>query len=247
MRTAAAADYLSPSQAGKLRGLLGFTLMPVMWRFGRAATQPLSERQFASRGPFLWSYPLRMMHSFFERTLPDLPSLTVPMVAKRMRPVLLYTDAAFFLRRGEKVLTIGFYFLDPVTGAEKWGFSELPHRFYRHFAPGKKTYILQGELLAVVAAFCTCGDEDFAGRAVYVFIDNIGALSCVVHGYARRPDCAAMVNSYHEKVRALRCFPWHEWIPSKLNIGDWASRPDKHYQPHPRNGGAGAYCFSACR
>ena len=149
------------------------------------------------------------------------------MFAKRRRPVLLYTDAAFGPLRGVMTLTLGIYVLDPVSGKEFWSYMAVPSRFYRHFSPNKKTYILQGELLAAVAAFSTFPDL-LTGRDVYMFIDNIGALSALVHGYARKADCAAMVNSFHEKVREIRCFPWAEWVPSKLNIADWASRPDKH-------------------
>lgn len=228
MRAAASADYLSPSQAGKLRGLLGFTLMPVMWRFGRAATQPLAERQYQSGGRFGWTTPLRAMHRFFERNLPHLPPLEVPMFARRRKPVLLYTDAAFFLLHGVMTLTLGIYVLDPVSGEEFWSYTVVPRRFYRHFSPNKKTYILQGEILAAVAAFSTFPDL-LRGRDVYMFVDNIGALSALVHGYARKPDCAAMVNSFHSLVRELRCHPWAEWVPSKLNIADWASRRDKHH------------------
>ena len=71
--------------------------------------------------------------------------------------------------------------------------------------------------------------ERRSARGLYMFVDNIGALSALVHGYARKPDCAAMVNSFHSLVRELRCHPWAEWVPSKLNIADWASRRDKHH------------------
>lgn len=225
LKAAAAADHLSPSQAGKLRGLLGFTLLPVMWRFGRAATQPLLERQYAPRGPFGWTAPLRAMHTFFARNLPDLPSLRVPMKASRVKPVLLYTDASYFLHRGEHVLWIGFYLYDPVSGTERWGERFVPKKFFRHFAPGKKTYIMQGELLAAVSAVITNADV-LHDRSVLMFIDNIGALSTIVHGYARKPDMACMVNAFHSLVREHRIFPWAEWVPSKANIADWASRPD---------------------
>ena len=59
-----------------------------------------------------------------------------------------------------------------------------------------------------------------------LFIDNMGALSAVVHGYARKPDCASMVNALHVMFKDLRCHVWAEWVPSKANISDWASRPD---------------------
>ena len=81
------------------------------------------------------------------------------------------------------------------------------------------------QLLAAVVAFLTF-PELLGSRAVMLFIDNMAALSAIVHGYARKPDCASMVNAFHGAVKGLRCFVWAEWVPSKANISDWASRPD---------------------
>lgn len=139
------------------------------------------------------------------------------------------TDASFFRRGGVKRLYLGIYVLDPLSGEEVSSYLEVPQAFYSRFAPRKKTYIIQGELLAAVAALYTCPDL-LAGRAVYMFIDNTAALSAIVHGYARKPDCAPMVNAFHEQVKSLRCFPWAEWVPSAANIADWASRPDLHWR-----------------
>ena len=47
-------------------------------------------------------------------------------------------------------------------------------------------------------------------RAIIHFIDNTGALSALVHGYASKPDLARLVNVYHVQVVGLRCMTWHE-------------------------------------
>ena len=50
-----------------------------------------------------WSRPLRAMHAYFERTLPALPPLVVPMAKSRERPVLVYSDASFHRSRGRRI------------------------------------------------------------------------------------------------------------------------------------------------
>ena len=47
-----------------------------------------------------------------------------------------------------------------------------------------------------------------------------------------RYDTQTCKRARHRFGRAsseLGCYPWAEWVPSKLNIADWASRPDKHH------------------
>ena len=56
------------------------------------------------------------------------------------------------------------------------------------------------------------------------FIDNTGALSLLVHGYASRPDCARLVNVFHLLQARLRFRAWFEWVPSAANISDLPSR-----------------------
>ena len=57
-------------------------------------------------------------------------------------------------------------------------------------------------------------------------MDNTGALSALVHGYAGKPGPSpAGENVYHVQVVGLRCMTWNEWVPSKANA--W-----RH--PHPR-------------
>jgi hypothetical protein len=48
-----------------------------------------------------------------------------------------------------------------------------------------------------------------------------------VHGYARKPDCARLVNNYHAQAIGLRCMTWGEWVPSKANPADIPTREDR--------------------
>ena len=229
---AAHADFLSPSQAGKLRGVLGFTLLPVMMRVGRAACQALVERQYRDRPPYTWTAPLQFMRSFSGRVLDRLPPLRVPMEANREVPLLVYTDASFHTvrrhGRRRRIARLGIYVYDPVSGREFWAKRVLPDEYYSRLSPDKKTYIAQAELITALAAYWSF-PELLSGRAVMHFIDNMTALSALVNGYASKSDCAAMVNAFHERMLEMRCRVWAEWVPSEANIADWPTRPDKEH------------------
>ena len=228
MRDCAAAGRITAAAASKLRGLLGFTLLPVNWRFGRAACQPLSRRAHGHDKTTAWTAPLRAMHAFFERTLPRLPPLRIPMAPSRQRPVLVYTDASFSRRGGQRRAVLGFYVYDPASGREYTSKLVLPRAYYRFFAPDQRTYIAQAELAIAVAVWYTIPSV-LRGRSVMHFIDNTTALAAIVKGYAARADCAVLVNCFHEAVFELRSHLWAEYVPSKANPGDHPTRPDTEH------------------
>jgi hypothetical protein len=227
MRACATAGRLLPAAAGKLAGMLGFALQPAMFKFGRAAAHPFIRRQHSKAGSDRsWTRSMQYSFDFFSRVLPSLPPLRVPMSGSRRTPVLVYTDASFHHRRGKRVAWLGFYVLDPSTGKDYYSRLRLPQAYFKCFAPGKRTYIAQVELLVANAVYRTL-PELLRDRAVMHFIDNTVALSAIVKGYATQPDCAGITNSFHEAMLQLRCHLWCEWVPSAANIGDWPSRPDK--------------------
>ena len=67
---------------------------------------------------------------------------------------------------------------------------------------------------------------DLLDEAVIHFVDNTGALSNLIHGYAARPDCGRLTNAFHLTLARLRCMVWLEWVPSKANVADYPSRDD---------------------
>ena len=64
------------------------------------------------------------------------------------------------------------------------------------------------------------------GEAVVHFVDNTGALSNLIHGYASKPDCGRLVNALHLALAFQRTRVWFEWVPSKANVADYPSRDD---------------------
>jgi hypothetical protein len=96
--------------------------------------------------------------------------------------VLVYTDASFHWLDGLPYTVLGFYVRDTASDAEFFSMLVLPLWYYSFLTPELATYITQAELIAAVAAFYTL-PHLLRDRAVIHFIDNIGALSALVHGY----------------------------------------------------------------
>ena len=69
--------------------------------------------------------------------------------------------------------------------------------------------------------------ELFRSRKVIHFVDNAGALSHMVNGYAGQPDSARLVNAFHVAIMALEMSWYGEWVPSKANPADIMTRPER--------------------
>ena len=91
------------------------------------------------------------------------------------------------------------------------------------FSHHKKTLIMQAEIAAAGWAYFS-NVERLRGRRVIHFIDNTGALSAMLYGYARKIDCARMVNSFHLLLASLQLRVYFEWVPSEANTSDLPSR-----------------------
>ena len=72
--------------------------------------------------------------------------------------------------------------------------------------------------------------ELFLGRKVIHFIDNAPSLSNLVNGYSGQPDLAMLVNMHHIACLALRVDWYGAWVPSKANLGDIMTRPDRYHE-----------------
>ena len=96
----------------------------------------------------------------------------------------------------------------------------------QHFSE-RKTYIGVGEEAAAVAALYSLPPAMLRGRRVIHFVDNAGSLSHLVNGYASKPDSARIVNMFHAALIAFDIEWWGEWVPSKANIADIMTRPER--------------------
>ena len=72
----------------------------------------------------------------------------------------------------------------------------LPPWVYSHLSPHARMLIQQAELIAAVGVYRTL-PHLLEGEATIHFVDNTGVLSNLIHGYASRPDCGRLVNTFH--------------------------------------------------
>ena len=222
---ARAANYLSPGDASTIRGKLGFLLTAAAGRVGRAATQPLLQREYFDRD-FSFGAAMRDMAEFFEALLPRLPALRIPIEHDDRPPVILYTDAMYnppSSHRSAQVSRLGAVTFHPDFAEPSHGTLLLPQWVYNYLAQHDKTLIMQAEMLAALSALMS-DPSAFADRKVIVFIDNTGALSSLLHGYSSKPDAARLCNLFHLYAAAIGCSIYFEWVPSKANLADLPSR-----------------------
>mmetsp|Transcript_26977 Transcript_26977/g.65084 ORF Transcript_26977/g.65084 Transcript_26977/m.65084 type:complete len:245 (-) Transcript_26977:76-810(-) len=175
---------------------------------------------------------LRHMLEFFEALLPELPALTIEVgLSKRVcPPVIVYTDASFSapvvdgVRR--PVAELGYHLVVPRPGGSPDIFYQsrrLDEDALRAFSTTSQTLIMQCEIAAATWVYYSA-PHIFRSRRVIHFIDNTGALSALLHGYARKLDCARMVNAFHLLAASLRLRVYFEWVPSLANVADLPSR-----------------------
>ena len=239
---ARAANFMSPGDASTVRGKLGFLLSASCGKVGRAATQPLLQREYFD-SDYSFGAAMRSMADFFEALLPRLPALRIPIEGDPRPPVILYTDAMYnppSARRSAPFSQIGIALFHPDAAGPRHGTLMLPPWVYGYLSSDDKTLIMQAEMIAPLSALMSA-PAAFAGRKVIIFIDNTGALSSLLHGYSSKPDAARLCNLFHLFAAAIGCSIYFEWVPTKANIADLPSRATMEamrryfsYFPHSR-------------
>ena len=166
------------------------------------------------------------MRRFFEALLADIPPLEFDFSRRRMKPVVVYTDASFSEQRNG----IGVIVFDDATQQRFVCDSSCPQWLMNVWNDSlskrqRQAHINKLELLALVSAVWTLGPSMLQLREVVFFCDNSSALSAAVNGYTRSPHMASLSNALHLALAALRCSAFFEWVPSEANCADLPSRP----------------------
>ena len=226
---------LLPHEASRLRGKLYFLLSAAYGAIGRAATLPLVQRQYRDTDhSFLPGSELHHSYLFFRALLPRLPDLEMAVVQSSRPPLVVYTDASFWVakpRRGECASkharlrgALGAVVYDPEDGSVRVADSLPDWRLLlSSWRDDQKTYIAELETLAAIAVYSTFPDL-FRDRAVNHWVDNTVALSALVNGYSGKSSLAKAVNVFYLQTFGLRTRVYFDWVPSKANIADLPSR-----------------------
>ena len=146
--------------------------------------------------------------------------------------LIIYTDCAHHVeydadgaRRHVMKGAINVY--DQRSGESFCWYDEVPQEYIHDFlSSDDDTLIYQGELAFAIGAIFTKPNL-FRERKVIHFVDNTAALSAMINGYARKPEAARMVCLFHLALMATHCEWYGEWCPSKANLADIMTRPDR--------------------
>ena len=214
---------LSHGDAASLRGKLYFAATTAYGRVGRAALQPILQRQERDAGRASLTPALVRALSFFITLLNNMPDREISLGSQGRPPILVWSDASWEGGIGR----LGFVVYDPDTGAYFESDSDVP-QFILDFFVAKKQKIGQCEILAATAVYSSLPDL-FRRRRVIHWIDNTSAISCLIHGYSGKPDSALLVNAFHLFNAGLRADVHFEYVESKSNVADLPSRGEFLY------------------
>ena len=228
------AGRLSSGAAASLRGKLYFAVTAAYGRVGRAALQPILQRQEADGGRDSLTPAMIKSLSFFVTLLNHMPDREITLGSRGVPPVLVWSDAAWEAGVGR----LGFVVYDPLDDAFVESDSVIPPYILDFFVK-KKQKIGQCEILAATAVYSSL-PELLRGRRVIHFIDNTSAISCLLHGYSGKPDSALLVNAFHLYNAGLKADIHFEYVESKANVADLPSRGEFDFIRRPRPGGLGA-------
>ena len=214
---------ITQSIIGKAR----FVLSAAFSSIGKACLQPLQQHA-AQREPGPLSEWARDSMEFVRLLCDIMPNCRIPIFRSEAAPIIIFTDAEGKKRKGNQAPSghIGFKVIHPTRGSF-WSYAPVPASIVSLLDEVRKrdTYIGQFEVIAAISAFLSFPPEFFEGRPVQLWIDNSGAIGCLIKGYSGKADCAKLVNAFHFVVatRGLASL-YIDYVPTDSNIADVPSR-----------------------
>ena len=214
---------ITQSIIGKAR----FVLSAAFSSIGKACLQPLQQHA-AQRDPGPLSEWARDSLEFVRLLCDIMPNCRIPIFRSQAAPIIIFTDAEGKKRKGNQAPSghIGFKVIHPTRGSF-WSYAPVPASIVSLLDEVRKrdTYIGQFEVIAAISAFLSFPPEFFEGRPVQLWIDNSGAIGCLIKGYSGKADCAKLVNAFHFVVatRGLASL-YIDYVPTDSNIADVPSR-----------------------
>ena len=220
-----------------MHGKLGFSILSIFGKVGRAALVHL--REHSARGDGVMSVKERhclvKCLVFFKDLLTDFPVFKAPALPKSYSVALVWTDA-MFQRIGEDGLEVNSY--EPMQdcygviaivvliGSELFFGHYVVKAELLHLLFGtRETYIGELETMGGATVYSSMGIR-LQGMHVVHFIDNQGALWALVKGSSRNIATAAISQHNCMLQSQLDIKAWYEYVPSAANISDDPSRLD---------------------
>ena len=214
---------MTHGEASSLRGKLYFAATTAYGKVGRAALQPILQRQGGPSPQTRLTPALVMALKFFITLLNNMPDREIILSHLTRPSILVWSDASW----EHGVGWLGFVVYDPELCRFFYSDSGVPQHVLDFFVR-KKQKIGQAEILAACMVYTSMPDL-FRGRSVIHWIDNTSAISCLLHGYSGKLDSALLVNAFHLFGAGLRVRIHFEYVESKANVADLPSRQEFTY------------------
>ena len=212
------ANSMTPADASKLRGVLGFISTASFGQVGRGGAQPLIFRQYADRPPFPLTHALRRALQYF-RTLQELPLARQFQVWKStQRPIVVATDGRV---DDTAPPSIAFVAIDLETHCKIAAWSVLTAEL-RSTWQGEDGIALVEES-AILLAVQECGRQ-WEERDILWYVDNSVVLASMSKGASRSQAIDHGAATLQLVLAGLRIRVWWEYIESKANWSDALSR-----------------------
>ena len=225
--TALAASVVPGAITQSIIGKARFVLSAAFSSIGKACLQPLQQHA-SQREPTPLSEWARDSMEFVRLLCDIMPNCRIPIFRSEAAPIIIFTDAEGKKRKGNQAPSghIGFKVIHPTRGSF-WSYAPVPTSIVKLLDEVRQrdTYIGQFEVIAAISAFLSFPPEFFEGRPVQLWIDNSGAIGCLIKGYSGKADCAKLVNAFHFVVatRGLASL-YIDYVPTDSNIADVPSR-----------------------
>ena len=208
---------LSSGRAGKLRCKAHFASTTLAGKALRGCELALIDRQYNRTLPVVVG-PLALALDFLEEAARVLPARLISITSVRDVGIV-YSDACF-----EPDAPAGLAFvlssprrLCPMASRVVLSVDDLSFMLQR------KTQINQLEVFALLALFWS-HPAAIRNMDLVCFVDNQGAVSALVKGYARNSDALDAACVVHLVAAQFNTRLWVEWVDSGANISDGLSR-----------------------
>jgi hypothetical protein len=212
------ADSLTPGQASKLVGSLGFAMQAAYNRVGQAALAPLWQRMHSDKPPWSLSDNINRSFEFLDIILAQRPRRTVQLMHEHELPIIVASDAqadtapsgGYLLhdvRSGERT---GAWFNMTAEHLQVWVFTQ------QGLADGQNP-IQCCEAAMLPWAILKLGARVLRGRRVLWFIDNTSALYAAVKGSSKHPAVARAIAFANFAAFHWSFHIWFEFVDSEGN------------------------------
>ena len=216
---------MSPAEASKIRGKLGFAASLLYGRTGRGVTSALIERQYTKDKSHRLNKPIELTIAWWKTAIEQMRPKFTPY--NTPQPTLLYSDAeggghlgCVLIRNGQKISFSGHMAAWMSEADEARPEDEITGKTRE--PNGRRDGIHHLELAAVLLAIVV-GAREKPGPLL-VFVDNSSALASLIRGRSSTALGTIICLAVWRFLAETGAYPFFEWVPSASNPADEPSR-----------------------